>query len=99
MPYQKNGVRQYDRELEWEHKKKPSRVKNRAQRNAARAAVAKKKGVSPTSIKGDVGHKKAVSKGGKNSLSNLFIQNPGTNRSFSRNKNGSMKSERSKRES
>jgi len=99
VPYQKNGVRQYDRELEWEHKKKPSRVKNRAQRNAARAAVAKKKGVSPTSIKGDVGHKKAVSKGGKNSLSNLFIQNPGTNRSFSRNKNGSMKSERSKRES
>jgi len=94
VPYQKNGVRQYDRELEWEHKKKPSRVKNRAQRNAARAAVAKKKGVSPTSIKGDVGHKKAVSKGGKNSLSNLFIQNPGTNRSFSRNKNGSMKSER-----
>lgn len=99
MPFQKNGVRQYDRELEWEHKKKPNRVKNRAQRNAARAAVANKKGVKATAIKGDVGHKKAVSKGGKNSLANLFVQNPGTNRSFSRNKNGSMKSERSKRES
>ena len=98
MPFQKNGVRQYDRELEWEHKKKPNRVKNRAQRNAARATVAAKKGVKATSIKGDVGHKKAVSKGGKNSLSNLFVQNPGANRSFSRNKNGSMKSERSKRE-
>ena len=98
MPFQKNGVRQYDRELAWEHKKKPNRVKDRAQRNAARAAVAKKKGVKATSIKGDVGHKKAVSKGGKNGLQNLFIQKPSTNRSFSRNKNGSMKSETSKRE-
>ncbi len=98
MPFQKNGVRQYDRELEWEHKHKKSRVKDRAQRNAARSAVAKKKGVKATSLKGDVGHKKAVSKGGQNGLANLFVQNPGENRSFSRNKNGSMRSETSKRE-
>jgi hypothetical protein len=98
MPFQKNGVRQYKRELEWEHKKKPNRVKDRAQRNSARAKVAVKKGVKPTSIKGDVGHKTAVGRGGKNGLANLFIQSPATNRSFSRNKNGSMKSERSKRE-
>ena len=98
MPFMTNGKRDYKKELEWEHKKKPNRVKNRAQRNSARAAVAKKKGVKATSIKGDVGHKKAVSKGGKNGLANLFVQNPGKNRSFSRNKNGSMKSERSKRE-
>jgi hypothetical protein len=74
-------------------------VKDRAQRNAARAAVAKKKGIKPTAISGDVGHKKAVSKGGQNGLANLFIQNPGQNRSFSRKADGSMKSERSKRES
>lgn len=98
MPFQKNGVRQYDRELEWEHKKKPNRVKNRAQRNAARSAVAKKNGTTPTKLKGDVGHKKAVSKGGKNGLANLFVQNAGENRSFARNKDGSMKSETSKRE-
>ena len=49
-------------------------------------------------LKGDVGHKKAVSKGGKNGLANLFVQNAGENRSFSRNKDGSMKSETSKRE-
>ena len=98
MPFQKNGVRQYDRELEWEHKHKKNRVKDRAQRNAARAKVAKKKGITPTALKGDVGHKKAVSRGGKNGLANLFVQNPGENRSFSRNKDGSMKSERSKRE-
>ena len=92
-----NGKRDYKRELNWEHTKKKSRVKDRAQRNSARAAVKKKMGAA--AIKGkDVGHKKAVSKGGKNGLANLFIQNPGANRSFSRNKDGSMKSEKSKRE-
>ena len=97
MPFQKNGVRQYDRELEWEHKHKKSRVKDRAQRNAARAAVKKKVGALALQGK-DVGHKKAISKGGKNGLANLFVQNSGENRSFSRNSDGSMKSERSKRE-
>lgn len=97
MPFQKNGVRQYGRELEWEHKHKKSRVKDRAQRNAARSAVKKKVGAAAIAGK-DVGHKKAVSKGGKNSLANLFVQDAGENRSFSRNKNGSMRSETSKRE-
>lgn len=60
--------------------------------------MAKASGVNPTAIKGDVGHKKAVSRGGKNTLSNLFVQKPSENRSFARNKNGSMKSETSKRE-
>ena len=86
------------KELNWEHTKKKNRVKDRAQRNAARSKVAASKGVKPTSIKGDIGHKKAVSRGGQNGLANLFVQNPGENRSFSRNKDGSMKSERSKRE-
>lgn len=98
MPFMTGGKRDYKKELQWEHKKKPNRVKDRAQRNAARATVAAKKGVKATSLKGDVGHKKAVGRGGKNGLSNLFIQNPGENRSFARNKDGSMKSERSKRE-
>ena len=93
----KNGKRNYAAELAWEHKHKKNRVKDRAQRNSARAAVKKKMGAA--AIKGkDVGHKKAVSKGGKNGLANLFVQNPGANRSFSRNKDGSMKSEKSKRE-
>lgn len=98
MPFMKNGRRDYAAELAWEHTHKKNRVNDRAQRNAARAKVAAKKGIKATSIKGDVGHKKAVGKGGKNGLANLFVQNPGTNRSFSRNKDGSMKSERSKRE-
>lgn len=98
MPFMTNGRRDYSKELKWEHIKKKSRVKDRAQRNAARSTVAKSKGTTPTKLKGDVGHKKAVSKGGKNGLANLFVQDPGQNRSFSRNANGSMKSETSKRE-
>lgn len=72
-------------------------MKDRSQRNTARATVAKAKGVKTTAIAGDVGHKRAISRGGKNGLSNLFVQNPTNNRSFARNKDGSMKSERSKR--
>jgi len=78
--------------------KHPERAKARVQRNAARAAVAKKNGVKPTALKGDVGHRKAISKGGKNGLSNLFVQKPSENRSFARTKTGAMKSETSKRE-
>lgn len=96
MPFMKNSKRNYAAELEWEHKKKPNRVKDRAQRNAARSAMKKKLGSAAINGK-DVGHKKAVSRGGKNTLANLFVQNPSSNRSFSRNKNGSMKSERSKK--
>lgn len=93
MPFQKNGKRDYSRELDWEHKKKKNRVKDRAARNAARKKLGLKVG-DPR----DAGHKKAISKGGANSLSNLFAQNRAENQSFSRNKDGSMKSERSKRE-
>ncbi len=98
MPFMTNGKRDYKKELNWEHTKKKNRVKDRAQRNAARSTVAKAKGTSPTKLKGDVGHKKAVSRGGKNGLANLFVQSPSENRSFSRNTDGSMKSETSKKE-
>lgn len=97
-----NGKRDYKKEDAWDKSHKDSRgttrAKARAMRNKARAMVASKKGVAPTSLKGDVGHKKAVSKGGKSVLANLFVQNPGANRSFSRTAKGAMKSERSKRE-
>ena len=94
----RNGKRDYAAELRWEKRNKPNRVKDRAQRNGARAKVAASKGVKPTSIRGDVGHKKAVSKGGSNGLANLFVQNPEANRSISRTAKGAMKSETSKRE-
>ena len=99
MPFMTNGKRDYQKEKAWDHKhKNGKRLKDRAKRNSARAKVAASKGVKPTSLKGDVGHKKAVGRGGQNGLANLFVQSPGQNRSFARNKNGSMKSETSKRE-
>jgi len=88
-----NGKRDYKRELQWEKKKKPTRVKDRAARNSARKKLGLKVG-DPR----DAGHKKARSKGGGNGLANLFIENASENQSFSRNKDGSMKSETSKRE-
>ena len=97
-----NGHRDYKREDAWDRTHKAangvSRKKARAMRNKARSMVAQKAGVKPTALKGDVGHKKAVGRGGKSVLANLFLQNASENRSFSRNKDGSMKSEVSKRE-
>jgi hypothetical protein len=94
MPFQVNGKRNYKAELAWEKKRKPNRVKDRAVRNAARKELGLKVG-DPR----DAGHKKALSKGGsKLGLANLFAQNRAENQSFSRNKDGSMRSEVSKRE-
>jgi hypothetical protein len=93
----RNGKRDYKRELNWEHKKRPNRVKDRAQRNKARGLMAKK--VGKTALKGkDVGHKQAISKGGLSTMYNLMVQNQGANRSFSRNRDGSMRSETSRKE-
>lgn len=95
----KNGKRDYQAEKSWDHRHDGGkRLKDRAKRNAARAKVAASKGVKPTSLKGDVGHKKAVGRGGQNGLANLFVQSPSSNRSFRRNRDGSMRSEKSKRE-
>ena len=97
MPFMTNGKRDYKKELTWEHKKKPNRVKDRASRNQARSIMEAKGAVKKGDGK-DVGHKRAISKGGKTTLGNLFVQSASTNRSFSRNKSGAMKSETSKRE-
>jgi len=96
------SVRNYKAEDKWDASHVAangvSRKKARAMRNKARAMVAKKNGTTPTKLVGDVGHKKAVGRGGKSVLANLFLQSPAANRSFSRKADGSMKSERSKRE-
>ena len=44
MPFMKNGKRDYKKELSWEKKKKPGRVKDRASRNAARKTAGLTKG-------------------------------------------------------
>lgn len=60
--------------------------------------VAKSRGTTPTAMNGDVAHKKALSKGGRNTLLNLFVQSAGGNRSFKRNSKSGLVSELSKRE-
>ena len=91
MPYTKtiNGksVRDYRRQYD-EYDGKPSVVADRAKRNAARAKM-KAQGVD---VRGkDVAHKKALSKGGSNDISNLMVQAPSKNKSFKRKSNGAMK--------
>lgn len=78
MPFMKNGRRDYKKELEWEHTKKPNRVKDRAERNAARSEMEKAGKVT----KGDgkqVDHKKELVRGGSNSTSNLRVVSDRTN--------------------
>lgn len=99
MPYMKKdpktgkSVRDYKRENAL-YNSRPEQVKKRTERNQARSA-AKKAGID---VRGkDVDHKRPLSKGGGNSLSNLRAVSATSNRSFSRNANGSMKSQRSRK--
>lgn len=86
--------RDYKSEYQNYHSK-PEQIANRAKRNAARAAMEKKGVVSKGDGK-DVGHAKALSKGGSNHSSNLRVESVRGNRSFARNSDGSMKSEKSR---
>lgn len=95
MPYMKNGKRDYEREKQWD--KENGRYPERAARLRARRRMIKE-GEAERFDGKDVGHKTAISKGGSNSKSNLEMQSRSENRSFARNKDGSMKSEKSKRE-
>lgn len=61
------------------HAAKPAQVAKRVKNNQARAAVKKKRGAAAIAGK-DVGHKKPLSKGGSNKMSNLAIQTKKKNR-------------------
>lgn len=82
-------ARNYRKEYDNYHSK-PKQKKNRAQRNAARATMAKSGKVSKGDGK-DVGHKKPIAKGGSNNKSNLKVQSKSKNRSFARTKTARMK--------
>jgi 5-methylcytosine-specific restriction endonuclease McrA len=64
--------------------------KNRAARNAARAKLMKEGRVKKGDGK-DVDHKTPISKGGGNARGNLRVQTASSNRSYPRNKDGSVK--------
>lgn len=86
MPYV-NKARPYKKEYEQqvargEHSKRMERQKARRAMDA--------KGVDRTGK--DIDHKKPLSKGGTNANGNLRLVAPSTNRSFPRNSDGSIKS-------
>ncbi len=95
MPSSKNYVRDYAREAETA--KQRGEDKDSAMRHRARYQLEKEGKVHRNDGK-DVGHKTAVKRGGTNAPSNLEVQSKTENRSFARNKDGSMKSETSKKE-
>lgn len=64
--------------------------KNRAKRNAARAAKAKTGAVKKGDGK-DVDHVKPLSKGGSNAASNTRVKSKSANRSYARNSKGGVK--------
>ena len=88
MPYMTAGKRDYKKQQAYDGK--PSVVKDRAKRNAARRELEKEGRVSKGDGK-DVDHKKPLSKGGGNGRSNLRVRSSSANKSFARKKNGAMK--------
>lgn len=74
---------------------RPEIIKKRDQQNAAHDAMEVKLGHP---IHQDVDHIKPISKGGTNDSKNLRVVSPGSNRSFKRNPDSSLKSQTSDRE-
>lgn len=83
--------KEYDR-----YQGKPEQIKNRAQRNAARAKLMKKGKVKKGDGK-DVAHVKAIDKGGS-IKDGLRVESRSANRSFKRDSKGNLVSETSSRE-
>lgn len=96
MPYQKNGKRDYKLEYDLYHSR-PEQRKNRSKRTLARNDALAEGRVQRGDGK-DLDHRVPLSKGGSNSRGNTRVTSASENRSFSRNADGSMKSQRSKRE-
>lgn len=95
MPYMTNGKRDYDKQNRFVDSK-PAAKKHRAQNTKVQRAL-EKAGRASKGDGLDNGHKVAFSKGGTADLENIKLQKPSANRSFSRNADSSMKSERSKK--
>lgn len=100
MPYMHtvNGksVRNYKKENEL-YNSRPEQRKARSERTIARnQAIADGKAARGDGL--DLDHIKPLSKGGSNAKSNQRMVSASTNRSFSRNSDGSLKSQTSKKE-
>lgn len=96
MPFMKNGKRDYKRE-NLLYNSKPEQIKARSERTVLRRASNE----AGTTSKGDgtnIDHIKPLSKGGANTKANSRVVSESANKSFSRNKDGSLKSQTSSRE-
>lgn len=89
MPYKDKSDRNYRREYD-NYQGTEEQKTRRAARNAARAKLVKLGRVKKGDGK-DVDHAKPLSKGGGNELRNLRVKTAGSNRSFPRNKDHSVK--------
>lgn len=92
MPSSKNYVRDYDQEYKTARRrgeKATGSDGDDAKRKRLRRKMLKLGLVKPGQ---DVDHKRALSKGGSNTVKNARATTPSANRSFPRNKDGSMKS-------
>lgn len=91
----KNGKRDYSQQRQYNATKEATekRVKNNQARQQAIKA-----GKAHVGDQQDVDHIKPQSKGGTNAPSNLRVVPASENRSFSRNSDSSLKSQKSKRE-
>lgn len=96
MPYMKDGKRDYKRENAL-YNSRPEQIKNRSERTVARRE-ANASGQTHKGDGNDLDHRQPLSKGGSNDKSNLRVVSEGTNRSFSRNSDGSLKNQTSRRE-
>jgi hypothetical protein len=94
MPYKNKADRKYKQAEAYEDT--PAQVKNREERNKARAHLMKEGRVSKGDGK-DVDHIKPLSKGGSSSKSNLKVKSASNNRSFSRNSDHTVKRNVSKK--
>ena len=89
MPYMINGHRDYRREYE-KYASKPAAIHARSERTTLRRK-ANKLGITHKGDGKDLDHVKPLSKGGSNTLSNTRVVSKHQNRSFSRNRDGSLK--------
>lgn len=97
MPYMKDGKRNYRLEYDLYHST-PEQRKNRSRRTLARNQAIKDGRVSRGDGK-DLDHIVPISKGGGDNRGNTRVVSASSNRSFSRNSDGSLRSQKSRKES
>lgn len=96
LPFMTNGKRDYKREDKL-YNDKPQIIRNREARNQARR-IEEAKGLVHKGDNLQVDHTVPLNKGGSTGKGNLRVVPASQNESFSRNKDGSLKSQYSSKE-